>query len=362
MTNDHEVRGHFDDLAQLAYGLDAERLIAGAERRRRRRTAGGAVLVATLTAAVIGAVTAVTGPVQSPQQGADDLPATQLAPSSPQRGAPGPGQRVDYVDPLAGVPAGDAALEQISWTEVKRRCALRGADAEDLEQIYPPVFRAGLVVTYPLGDPRSEPVGAATGCLIPGDSKPTAAGRAAYQANPIPTDRASQLGNCSVVLWHDVRNWHVLAAAQEPGIEARLVLRSPNGRRIAWCRLTSRSFGPWSEAEMLRDMNIYPKPTRPPGPAPDSHEFSYAGSCEQLASTRVMPPCTGWLVAAFGRIRTDAVRAVLTSRTGARHEVTVTDGWYAVSWLDPFPRPDPIDRPDLGVTLYNAAGEVIYRR
>lgn len=334
------------DVAE-SQSADPAPIVARGQRGVRRRRILAAAGAAGMVAAVAVTATTIT----------NSAPPVVGTPATPTRPVPAAG---DLLDPMPGVPGGEAALARFPVTEAQRRCNLRFPGAGKLKADLPvAVFRGGSKTLY-AGD---SPLGTATGtdrqeCQIPGDSKPTAAGQALLSTDPIPADSAGRLRNCSVQLWHDLRSWRILTADEAPGIQARLLLGSPSGRYVAYCVLAPPADGP--DAETGDDRGSIGETNPPPDgfPTPNiagyplSVAFGAGRECEGLSGVG----CTGWLHSEFGQAGKNVVRIVLTSTTGATHEIKVVDGRYALVWVD------PAGSTLGGVRAYDANGNVVYQR
>lgn len=333
------------DLAESP-SADPAPIVARGRRGLRRRRILAAAGAAGLVAAVAVTTATITTSTPPPVVG------TTATPTPPAAG--------DYLDPMPGVPGGEAALARIPVAEAQRRCDLRYPGAGTLKADLPvAAFRGGSSTLY-AGD---SPLGTATGtdrqeCEIPGDSKPTAAGSALLSADPIPADSAGRLRNCSVLLWHNLRSWRILTADEEPGVQARLLLGSPSGRYVANCVLSPPPTG--LDAKSGVDSGGVSEATPPPDglPTPNipgyplSVAFTTGNDCAGLPGIQ----CKGWLRSESGRAGKNVVRIVLTSTTGATHEIKVVDGRYVLVWVD------PAGSTLGGVRAYDAQGKVVYQR
>lgn len=322
---------------------DPAPIVARGQRAVRRRRILAAAGAAGLVAAV--AVTASTVTSSAP-------PVVGTTPTVPVLAG-------DVLDPMPGVPGGEAALARIPITEAQRRCNLRYPGAGKLNAGLPvAAYRGGSAALY-AGD---SPMGTATGtnrqeCEIPGDSRPTAAGTALLSTDPIPADTAGRLRNCSVRLWHDLRSWRILTSDEEPGVQARLLLASPSGRYLANCLLSPPPTG--LAARTGHDIGYISEASPPPDGGPTPNIPGYPLSVAFTAGSECGGSnlqCTGWLRSEAGRAGKNVVRIVLTSTTGATHEINVVDGRYVLVWADP-------GGSTLGgVRAYDANGKVVYQR
>jgi hypothetical protein len=340
MDDVREIRAELQRLAEAEAmdPLDTARLLARGHRGRRRRT--------VLTAgAAIGGVAVIA-------LAASLLPSLGVAGKQP--GVAGDQGQVSMFEPVPGVPRGEAGAGQtVTKEEATRRCALR------YPQYTQPVegtgsYQAGRTTMYEMkiGEKYAE-------CTIPGGDKPSAALVAAATKDPMPTSAAGQLRNCSVHLWVDLTRWRVVASDQSKRLATTmLVAISPSGRKAVACQLAPSRMGGASaggHAQFLTlnslgasDPILTPaKGTRP------ADLFVASGGGSYCPGT----PCTGnYHYIGWGRVSSTATKVRLELGPGPAHEVPVTDGWFAFSWLSPGPD-DTVTRPRL--TAYDAAGKVV---
>lgn len=322
---------------------------------RRRRTAGAAGAVGLVAAAVVavnltaGGMSNGTPPVLSSPSVAPvtidpEAPPSMPLPSVPKR-TPVHLAADEVLTPMPDVPAGDAALEQVSAAEAKRRCNLRDQDGRRMANMIPEAFRGGREVSYGGSDPTGSSNQDPTQCLIPGDSMPTAAALAAVAMDPVPVDTGEKLRNCSVLLWHDVRDWRIVASDEAPGrAAASLQLLSPSGRQMADCKLTPR------KPKRSLGMGIWATALR----GADQLKFVLgAGGCRTYDHNM---DCREVLYQENSRVRADAARIEVTGQNGDTHVIRPWQGWYAVAWT-------PADnKPFASIKVYDAAGKVLYQR
>lgn len=335
---------------------DPAALTARGRRGLRRRRAFGATAAAAMVTASVVAVNLTTGGLSNgtPAVGTSpsvmpvtidpDAPPSMPLPAVPKR-TPVHLAADEVLTPMPDVPADDAALELVSAAEAKRRCNLRDQDGRKMANVIPQALRGGNEVSYWGSDPTGSSNQDPTQCLIPGDSKPTAAALAALAKDPVPVDTDEKLRNCSVLLWHDVRDWRIVASDEAPGrAAASLKLLSPSGRHMASCKLTPR------KPKRSPGMGIWPTALR--GADQLKHVLG-AGGCRTFDHNL---DCREVLYQETGRVRADADRIEVTSQSGDTHQVQLWQGWYAVAWA-------PADNKPLGtLKVYDAAGKVLYQR
>jgi hypothetical protein len=338
---------------------DPAALTARGRRGLRRRRAFGVTAAAGLvTASVIavsltaGGMSSGTPPVLSSPSVTPVAPVTidpKAPPSMPlppvPKHTPVHLAADEVLTPMPGVPAGDAALEQVSSAEAKRRCNLRDQDGRKMANMIAAAFRGGAKVPYWGDDPTGASNQDPTQCLIPGDSKPTAAALAAVTMDPVPVNVDEKLRNCSVLLWHDVRDWRIVASDEAPGrAAASLQLLSPSGRHMADCKLTPL------KPKRTPDMGIWPTALR----GADPLKFVLgAGGCRVLDHNM---DCREVLYQENGRTSAAAARIELTGQNGDTHVVRPWQGWYAVAWA-------PADnKPLASLKAFDSAGKLLYQR
>lgn len=308
-------------------GLDAEALANRGRRGVRRRRWGTVALASGLVVVVV-----VAGMLVRPTLSAEP----GLAGDPPSSGA------TDAGGPLAPLPGltsgGEAALAPLTAAEATRRCALRHPG------------QGALAETVQLGAGHHIPFAGAArvdlDCVVPGDSQPTAAGLRAAAADPVPADRAGQLRNCSIALWHDVRDWRVRSVDTEPGVATSLVLSAPTGRWVALCNLVASAAPVRDETSEIRTHtpNGF-DPLRSLG-APSSTTCDYQ---------RVR--CDDRIFLRDGRIDPRATRIVLESAHG-RHEIRPWAGYFVLTWQDPA----PLGTAPPKVTAYDRNEQVLFQR
>jgi hypothetical protein len=242
--------------------------------------------------------------------------------------------------PLPGVPSGDAALGQLTKKEADRRCVLRDGQGGNMRNLS---YRAGSTVLYV--DAQGMP-GTGRRCTVPGDSRPTTAVIAKAKADPMPADAAGQLRNCSVLLWHDLTTWKVVTSDTAKGAGISLIALSPSGRYAVRCQLA-----PTFNAAV--SLGSGPGITAATDVRDNLDHFASAGS-------QVCPgtPCLGWHYLDGGRVSSDIARIRIQAKWGGQHhDLTVTDGWYALSWING----DPQGRMDATITAYDKNGKLFKR-
>lgn len=339
-------------------GTDPVALTVRGRRGLRRRRVIGVVGTAGLAAASVIAVNLAVGGLSNSSPPVLTTPTPSVAPvtidpeAPPSMPLPAVPKRTpvhlaadEVLTPMPDVPAGDAALEQVSAAEAKRRCNLRDQDGRKMANVIPAAFRGGAKVGYWGSDPTGISSQEPTDCLIPGDSMPTEAALAAVAMDPVPTDTGERLRNCSVLLWHDVRDWRIVASDEAPGrAAASLQLLSPSGRHMADCKLTPR------KPKRTPDMGIWSTVLR----GADKLKFVLgAGGCRTMDHNL---DCREYLYQENGRTSADAARIELTGQDGDTHVVRPWHGWYAIAWA-------PADnKPIATMKVYDATGKLLYQR
>ncbi|GAA0952877.1 hypothetical protein GCM10009554_56440 [Kribbella koreensis] len=308
--------------------VDATGLLERGRRGRRRRRVAA---VSGLTAAVvaIGAGLALVPGIGSAHR------ESEVA-----------GTAAPLFTPLPGVPQGEAALGKITQAEAERRCTVRYG-VQPLERFHPSVYRATMGLMSPLPGKKNM---FGPGCIVPGDSRPTAAALAKAKADPIPQTADGQLLNCSVQLWHDLTKWRVVAA--EPGYTGmsevlRVLAVSPTGHSAATCDLVPSG-----------NAALQGKSSRPSIlTAQDVSLTSLTGVAVNEGSGEVgcKAKCRGWTYIGYGRVDPAITRIHFKTVSGATHDLTVSNGWYALWWSNG----DLKSRRAATVTAYNAAGKLI---
>ncbi|MGW1340378.1 hypothetical protein ACWCOV_04945 [Kribbella sp. NPDC002412] len=339
MEDVREVRAELQRLAEAENlkPFDTEGLLARGRRGRLRRT------VLTAGAAISGvAVVALVSLVPS------------LGVADKQPGLAGDQNQNSQFEAVPGIERGEAAAGQtITREEAVRRCALRYPENKQALQ-GSGSLKAGSTPMYAF-----ERGAKFAACTIPGGDKPKPALVAAAEKDPLPTTAAGQLRNCSVKLWVDLTGWRVVAADQSKRLGTTVVVAiSPSGRKAVACELASPSAGePMPGATPFLTLNaLGPNdPVLTPGKGPKHAELFVAsgGGGSYCPGT----PCTkqynytGW-----GRVSSAATKVRLELGPGPVHEVEVTDGWFAFTWLSPGPA-TKVSAPKL--TAYDRAGKVV---
>ncbi|TCC51880.1 hypothetical protein E0H73_40685 [Kribbella pittospori] len=311
--------------------MDAHALLARGRRGRRRRRlfSAGAGIAAVAAVAVPASLMPNLDSGRPPGVAGSSTPATTKAVPPDFTAVP-------------GVPRGEAgAALKVSYAEATRLCALR------YPQYKRPIQRnsfwyTGYTVLYELqrGDKAAQ-------CTIPGGDKPSTALVAAARRDPMPATAAARLRNCSVVFWTDVTKWRVMASDTSPQRATNLIAVSPSGRKAVRCTLVPK----FDDTAALGS-----------GPG----VFSLAGQVRQVFDNDFAQfgmgyaqGCTGCETKyydGFGRVASNIAR-IRIAPAGSRntHDITVTDGWYAVSWLDP----DPHGSGKYTLTAYDKTGKVL---
>lgn len=330
------------NVSKPAPTVDPDAALGRGRRSLRRRRIAAVSGVAGLVAAVAVTVTVVANSVTPARPPVANTPTPLVSTSTIST----PAAAVDYLDPMPGTGRGDAALGPISRPEAQRRCGIRNPGNWTLSN--GAFYTGGGSTNYGGGQYGWPEENGPRTCVVPGDSRPTAAGQAVLTSDPLPKDTAGRVRNCSVLFWHDVRSWRVLVTDEAPGVEIRLRLISPSRRYEANCIL-NRPTGVLGQDYHVRLSRVHDD-----NPRPALADLINAGSA---CKDRPNLACTGWLRSETGRIRGDVVRIVLTSTTGATHQIRVVDGFYALAWVD------PSGSSSLGaVKAYDADGKVVYQR
>jgi hypothetical protein len=306
--------------------------------RRRRLLASGGTAVVVAAVAVSAAILPDLGSADGPPA------ATSPAPTKTRAATP------TFLEPMPGVPRGEAALAVVGKAEVTRRCEIRNPGRGALENAVKGAYRGGLSLPYVTPPQTVDLPGL---CAVPGDSRPTAAGLAVLRSNPLPRDNAGLLRNCSIDLWHDLRSWQIVAKDAAPGLVTSLVALSPSGKYVAHCRSTADGSDGGSGAA------IYPTHVDPGGrPVPSAmDQLQYLGG-QGTACPVFGARCTGWVAYESGRTDPKVAKLRFTSKNGRAHDVTVRDGWYALAWNDTAPGTGPGGQ----MTAYDKHGKVIFQR
>lgn len=298
--------------------VDATTLLARGRRgRRRRRALAGSAAVAAVTAVVAAAALL-------PDVGAGRADSPVATPSTQQNAA----QHAGFVR-LPGVPRGDAALEDPGIAKATARCRLRNPTVNQRLINYDP--RVGSPMGYEAArHGPSQPT-----CIVPGDSRPLPRTIAAAEADPVPADEAAMLRNCSVIMWHDITDWRVLASERIPGAQVSMVAMSPSNRFIASCYLQPGAYrNQWSNwTDGITTPESYGQlPVR---------RIAEDGSWDCPGANK---GCLGWKYQGAGRVDPRIVKLRITARNGNTHEVPVRNGWFAVAWGDGDPNGQPNGR------------------
>jgi len=255
-----------------------------------------------------------------------------------------------FFEPVPGVPRGDeSAGQKMSKQEAERRCALR----------YPEVTRpldnghyiAGRTVAYKTatGEKFLE-------CTIPGGDKPSAKLIAAAERDPMPATLAGQLRNCSVHLWVDLTNWRVMASDQEKGFATSLVAVSPTGTKAVACYLDPTATSPIDHRSSSVFLVLGALGASDPVVTKGT-EYAELRAGSSGGAYCPGTPCKGWYALEYGRVAANItkIRIQLTGYPRV-HEVEVTDGWYAISWVN---RSFKGHDPHYTITGYDKSGKPV---
>ncbi|WP_427886692.1 hypothetical protein ACQHIV_28255 [Kribbella sp. GL6] len=297
-------------------------------RRRRRLLSAGGGIVGVAAVAVAASLLPHAGT-------ASDQPAVS-GPRTPATTA----KQADFTA-VPGVPRGEAGIGlKLSKADAMRLCEVRYPQYHQPFRANFP-WRTTMTVMRQLttGDPA-----AASLCTIPGGDRPSAALIAAAQQDPLPTTEAGQLRNCSVQFWSDLTKWKVVARETQPGAGASLIALSPSGRLVAECQLRTK----WTPAAESGS-GIYPVATLTPQPFDQNFDLPGGQQCATIK------PCPGWAYLDSGRVASNIARIRIEPVAGGKHDIPVTDGWYAVAWLNG----NKQGLPDAKLTAYDKHGNVL---
>jgi hypothetical protein len=314
-------------------------LTRGKRGRRRRRilTAGG-------TVAAVAAV-ALTATLLPKQFRANETPAA------------GAEQQESFFTQVQGVPSGDNTVgTPVSDAEALRRCRLRFPEMQG------PLERT--VGGYQIGDrATSRPEVGRTQymCTVPGGDKPTAALLEKLRKDPVPTDPATQLLNCSAQTWVDVTKWHIVASGRDTAEKTYpsvlLTAVSPDARKAITCEIGKNSLnsgGMEMRGTTFLNLDALRSPQDPIlTPAKGSQRADlYTG----LNLAGPMAGSGRYQVRAWGRVASTATRVHLQIGQ-AQTDVPVTDGWFTYAWFSGPTKGTKAS--DLKVTAYDKDGKVV---
>ncbi|MFC0627154.1 hypothetical protein [Kribbella deserti] len=267
------------------------------------RRPGGAVVV--LLAVLAGCGSQPAGPAAAPQQRLLST-STALAPATEFPA----GTQGDFT-PLPGVPQGDAAVgDRLPPKETARRCRLRYPDFDGhlTASFNRPGFSDMMATTHGW-------------CTVPGGHRPSGALIEAAAKDPLPADPAGQLRNCSVLMWHDLTKWKVVATGRVQNYRAEVVALSPKGDKAALCALGE---GSEEQSGIWRSSILFVNTTIRMGQTGD----------QTCSAGRANGACLGWVTYDSGHVDKSVAKLVLRSTRGKTHEVPVHDGWYAFVWAE----------------------------
>jgi hypothetical protein len=345
MEDVREVRAELHGLAEAdpLTPFDTAALLARGHRGRRRRrilTAGG-------TVAAVAAVAVVAS----------------LLPGNSQAGDPpvaGDQQQQTYFEPVPGVPHGENAVGiPVSNAEALRRCLLAIPD-----------FQGQLVNTYggyrtgdrAINDPRTiktAPMKTQM-CTVPGGDRPTAALLAKLRKDPVTTDPATQLLNCSAQTWVDVTTWHIVASARSKRWPSVLLTAvAPGGHKAITCEIEQNSLngGMVMRGTSFLDLDSLRQVQDPiVTPAKGSQRavlYTRTDLSGQQCGTKKQ---LCWEARAWGRVASTATRIHLEIGPSATTDIPVEDGWFTYIWLSP---PTTAKAADFKATAYDKDGKVV---
>jgi hypothetical protein len=244
---------------------------------------------------------------------------------------------------VPGIPRREAgAGEQVTMAEASRRCRLRYPQYK--RSLVGGSWQSGRTVAYDYRRGQQD-----KSCTIPGGDKPSEQLAADAKREPIPITPAGQLRNCSVQFWVNLSGWRVMASETAPGVGASLIAVSPSRRSAVVCNL-GPEFG---------------QTATPFGPGPGFVSADIAARRDKVdqyfatTGSRVCSPgksCQGWHYLSQGRVASNIAKIRIEPIGGGPiHDIKVTDGWYALSWLNG----DPKARPDAKITAYDKNGKVL---
>ncbi len=307
----------------------AAMLTRGRRSRRNRRLLGVGGGVIGVAAVVIGASMLPGSVVADPDPG--------VASTKPSVVTKEPG-----FSAVPGVPRGEAGVGgQVSAAEATRRCSVRNPDID--RPLRPaPNRQAGANAGY---EPRKGD--RVTECTVPGGDRPSAELVEAAQKDPLPSTPEGRLRNCSVHFWTDLTKWRIVASDVQPGHGAALVAISPSGKSVALCTLLAAT--PHDIARVDPNSRII----RTAAAVQDSFEANFQVIPGESLCTA--GKCKGWFYHDQGRVTADIARIVIEPRGGGRHELKLTDGWFAVAWRSNDPKGEMYAK----VTAYDKAGKVL---
>ncbi|GAA1564607.1 hypothetical protein GCM10009789_17590 [Kribbella sancticallisti] len=306
--------------------IDSSALLARGRRSRRKRRlfSFGAVVTGIAAVAIAAALLPNVG-IANDRPDVADTPATD--------------QSAQLFSPVPGIPRGEeGAGQQLTMAEVSRRCELR----------YPGIRRTLPKGQWSSGD--TAPYVLRTGdrflaCTIPGGDKPSEKLVAAARRDPLPAGTTEQLRNCSIVFWTDLTKWRVVASATAAGESVNLVAVSPSGRKVVACEL-GPTFGDHAAPLGL-------------GPRIDTIDGFVRQAPEALVrGGAICPgvPCRGAWYHGMGRVAPNIARIRIDpDGDGPVHDVKVTDGWFALSWLNT----EATQHADGSIISYDEAGNVL---
>lgn len=259
-----------------------------------------------------------------------------------------------YFQPVPGIPRGeDAVGVPVSNAEALRRCTLRLPDLKGpLENVVGGYRTGDRATTNPMRSKRIQL------CTVPGGDRPTAALLAKLRKDPVPTDPATQLLNCSAQSWVDVTNWRIVASARSktwPSILLTAV--SPSGRKAITCEIEKNSLdgGMVMRGTAFLDLDSLVRGKDPIlTPAKGSQRADlYTGTdlSGQKCGTKMC-----YEVRAWGRVASTATRIHLQIGSSAHTDIPVTDGWFAYIWLS---QPTTAPANALKVTAFDKFDNVV---
>ncbi|NUR99916.1 MAG: hypothetical protein HOV67_32245 [Kribbellaceae bacterium] len=266
----------------------------------------------------------------------------------------GSGQQDALFEPVPGVPRGeDAVGVPVSNAEALRRCKLRLPDMKGPLDNVVGGYRTGDRATSDIKITKRVQL-----CTVPGGDRPTAALLARLRKDPVPTDPATQLLNCSAQSWVDVTKWRIVASARSKTWPSVLLTAvSPSGRKAIACEIEKNSLngGMVMRGTTLLNLDSFVQgkdPILTPAKGSQRAEL-YTGRdvSGQKCGTKMCYEVRGW-----GRVASTATRVHLEIGPSAHTDIPVTDGWFAYLWQSQ-PTTARIDA--LTMTAYDKSGKVV---
>ncbi|NEA34087.1 hypothetical protein [Streptomyces sp. SID13031] len=329
MRNDPELGAELERLVSSdpLLQIDAIGLLERGRRGRRRRR------VASISGLAAGVAAIAVGAALVPDIGAGHREPAATSTATAEA----------LFTPMPGVPQGEAALGLLSQKEAARRCAVRYSTIRLRDGDFP-AWSAhasiGIPIPVPGGNPDQRP-----GCIIPGDSKPTAKAVALAAKDPVPQTADGQLRNCSVQFWHDLTKWRVVTT-DRVNTTLNLLAVSPTGRSAVNCTLrVSGGEDFWGKSLRLSIRTA------------QEEELLPLASVGARGSSMFCPPntCTSFTYNNFGRVDPAIARIQVKAQDGATHDIAVANGWFSIAWRHGLPD----EQKKATLTAYDATGQLL---